>query len=113
LSDLADLLFVGPAARCEAETTGFSSRGKESPGRSQTWKDAWWFVPKISKHAVAVMFQNYDANCHLLSSSPRRRGDWFAKQRISPEGISRIKAAQKARWAKINAERLGRRDVLN
>ena len=29
-----------------------------------------------------------------------------AKKMISPEGIARIKAAQKARWAKINAEKL-------
>ena len=29
-----------------------------------------------------------------------------AKKTISPEGIARIKAAQKARWAKINAEKL-------
>jgi hypothetical protein len=29
-----------------------------------------------------------------------------AKKTISPEGIARIKAAQKARWAKINAGKL-------
>jgi hypothetical protein len=107
--DLADLFFVGPAARCEAETKGFSSRGKECPSRSQTWTNAWWFVSKISNYAVAAMFQNHDANYHLVSSLPRRRGDWFAKQRISPEGISRIQAAQKARWAKIHAEKAGKK----
>jgi hypothetical protein len=32
-----------------------------------------------------------------------------AKKMISPEGIARIKAAQKARWAKINAAKAGKK----
>ena len=32
-----------------------------------------------------------------------------AKKTISPEGIARIKAAQKARWAKINAAKAGKK----